>query len=49
VSDTVELIKRLHGLDIHLKLEGDRLGVNAPKGAVTPELREELGQRKDEI
>jgi amino acid adenylation domain-containing protein len=49
VSDTVELIKRLHGLDIHLKLEGDRLGVNAPKGAVTPELREELGRRKDEI
>ncbi|WP_439608604.1 amino acid adenylation domain-containing protein [Hydrogenophaga sp.] len=49
MSDTIELIKRLHGLDIHLKLDGDRLGVNAPKGAVTPELREELGRRKDEV
>ena len=49
MSDTVELIKRLQGLDIHLKLDGDRLSVNAPKGAVTPELREELGRRKDEV
>ncbi len=49
MSDTVELIKRLQGLDIHLKLDGDRLSVNAPKGAVTAELREELGRRKDEV
>lgn len=49
MSDTAELIKRLQGLDIHLKLDGDRLGVNAPKGAMSPELREELGRRKDEV
>ena len=49
MSDTAELIQRLHDLDIHLKLDGDRLGVNAPKGAVTPELREELGRRKEEV
>ena len=49
MSDTAELIRRLEALDIQLKLDGERLSVNAPKGAVTPALREELGQRKEEV
>ncbi len=49
MSDTAELIQRLAALDIQLKLDGERLSVNAPKGAVTPELREELGRRKEEV
>ena len=43
------LLERLRSLDIRLTLDGDRLGVNAPKGALTPELRDELGRRKDEV
>jgi amino acid adenylation domain-containing protein len=49
VNSTAELLERLRSLDIRLTLDGDRLGVNAPRGALTPELREELGRRKDEV
>jgi amino acid adenylation domain-containing protein len=49
VTSTAELLDRLRSLDVRLALDGDRLGVNAPKGALTPELREELGRRKEEL
>jgi hypothetical protein len=45
LTTTAELLERLRSLDIRLTLDGDRLGVNAPKGALTPALREELGRR----
>ncbi|MEO8152051.1 MAG: amino acid adenylation domain-containing protein [Rhizobacter sp.] len=44
------LLDRLRAADIRLTLEeGDRLSINAPKGALTPELRSELEQSKDGI
>ena len=47
---TVEsLLAELRARDIHLWAEGDQVKVNAPAGAMTPELREQLGQRKKEI
>ena len=44
-----ELLGLLHDLDIQLWLEDDRLRYNAPKGAMTPELRDRLVERKAEI
>lgn len=49
MTSTDELLERLRSLDIRISLDGERLGVNAPKGALTAELREELGRRKDEV
>ncbi|MCP5420388.1 MAG: amino acid adenylation domain-containing protein [Gammaproteobacteria bacterium] len=49
MTSIAELMERLVGLDIRLTLDGDRLTLNAPKGAVTAELRDELGLRKDEL
>jgi amino acid adenylation domain-containing protein len=43
------LLERLRSLDIRLALDGERLTVSAPKGAMTDALRAELGARKDEI
>ncbi|TXC66084.1 hypothetical protein FSC37_09560 [Piscinibacter aquaticus] len=48
-SETAELLERLRRLDIRLRLDGERLTVNAPEGALTPALREELGRRRDEV
>ena len=45
-SAMAQLLARLGALDIRLALDGERLTVNAPKGALTPELRAELGQHK---
>ena len=39
----LELLKELHTRDIHLECVGDKLRVNAPKGAVTPEIRARIG------
>ena len=36
-------------MDIKLRLEGDRLRCNAPKGVLTPAIKEELQTRKPEI
>ena len=44
-----ELLGRLRSLDVRLSLDGDRLNVSAPKGALTDELRAELSRRKEEI
>ena len=35
--------------EIHLWADGERLRCNAPKGLLTPELREQIQQRKNEI
>lgn len=44
-----ELLERLQALDIQLRVEGDRLRVNAPPGALTPALQSEIVQRKSEL
>ncbi|NCT99625.1 MAG: amino acid adenylation domain-containing protein [Comamonadaceae bacterium] len=44
-----DLLARLARLDIRLSVDGDKLNVSAPKGALTPALREELGRRKEEV
>lgn len=44
-----EFISYLDNLDIKLSHDGDQLRLNAPKGALTPELRAELSERKAEI
>ncbi len=44
-----ELLSYLSGKDIRLSLDSGRLVCNAPKGALTAELREHLALRKPEI
>lgn len=46
---TREFIASLESRDIRFSVRGDKLSVNAPDGALTPELRSEIGARKDEI
>ncbi|MGQ0750492.1 MAG: thioesterase domain-containing protein [Betaproteobacteria bacterium] len=43
------LLEELRIRDIRLRAEGDRLQCDAPAGALTPELREQLRRRKNEI
>ncbi len=43
---TLELLSDLQNLDIHLECVGDKLRVDAPKGALTPELRAILVEQK---
>jgi amino acid adenylation domain-containing protein/non-ribosomal peptide synthase protein (TIGR01720 family) len=45
----VELLSHLHSLDITCTVDGDRLRLNAPKGAITPALHARLGKHKAEI
>lgn len=45
----LDLLERLRSLDIHVRAEAGRLRVNAPAGALTSALREELSARKEEI
>ena len=42
-------LSELRSSDIHVTADGDRLRCNAPAGALTPELRDELRLRKNEI
>ncbi|MFC1715512.1 amino acid adenylation domain-containing protein [Candidatus Poribacteria bacterium] len=44
-----ELISQLRSLDIRLFVDDDYLGYEAPEGALTPELRNELVENKEEI
>jgi amino acid adenylation domain-containing protein len=44
-----ELLKQLRALDVRIWVEEDRLRVNAPKGALSPALREQMTASKDEI
>ena len=46
---TYDYLSKLKKRDIIITLEGDRLKINAPKGALSPDLKMELGQRKAEI
>jgi amino acid adenylation domain-containing protein len=44
-----EFISHLNDLDIRLSVEDEKLRVNAPKGVLTPELKERLSAHKEEI
>ena len=44
-----ELLSQLRARDIRIWVEDDRLRLNAPKGALTPELQEQLVAHKAEI
>lgn len=44
-----EFLADLRRRDIHVRAEGDRLHCDAPAGALTEELREELRRRKGEV
>lgn len=44
-----ELLTELRKLDAHVKLDGDRLRLNAPAGVLTDKHRHELKSRKQEI
>lgn len=44
---TVELLGQLRGRDAHLSVRGNRLAIDAPAGAVTPDLLEALRQQKE--
>ena len=46
---TVEFLTELHARKIHLWVEGETLKCRAPKGALTPEVRAGLAERKGEI
>jgi amino acid adenylation domain-containing protein len=46
---TAELIAKLKEQGVNLWFEGERLRFRAPKGALTPVLRAELGPRKSEV
>ena len=48
-ASTAEFVAYVRSLDVKLWLEGDRLRLNALKGAITPELRDELARRKPAI
>jgi len=45
----VDFLAHLHSLDIEVIIDGEQLRVNAPQGALTSELRAELGERKAEL
>lgn len=47
--DTAVFLEELRRRDIQVRLDGARLHCNAPAGALTPGLREELRRRKGEI
>ena len=44
-----EFLAYLKGLDIKLWLEGEKLRFQAPKGVMTPEIKEEIAAKKPEI
>ncbi|HEY9694284.1 MAG TPA: amino acid adenylation domain-containing protein [Oculatellaceae cyanobacterium] len=45
----VEFLSKLRSLDIQLIADGNKLRCNAPEGTLTPELHQEISQRKAEI
>jgi amino acid adenylation domain-containing protein len=45
----LDLLTRLRGLDVQLRLDGEQLRFSAPRGALTPELRQQLAARKREV
>ena len=49
LSKTVELLAQMKALGIELSAEGDTLRVDAPKGVLSPSIRELLSGRKADI
>lgn len=49
MRSVVELLGHLRSLHVALSLDGDVLKCSAPQGVLTPELRQQLGNRKPEI
>jgi len=49
MNSTFAFLSELHQQDIKLRLDNDQLRVNAPQGALTPELTAQLKARKAEI
>ena len=49
MNSLIELLSNLRSLGVILTLDGDRLICNAPKGAVTAQIRQKLADRKQEI
>lgn len=47
--NTIELLQHLRSLDVHLTVQDGKLGCNAPKGVLTPDLTAELKARKIEL
>jgi len=47
--NTLEFLSYLRSLDIKVSADGDRMRLSAPKGVLTPTLREQLAERKAEI
>jgi amino acid adenylation domain-containing protein len=47
--NTLEFLSYLRSLEVKLSANGDQLRLSAPKGVLTPTLREELAERKVEI
>ena len=45
----VELLTELEARGVYVTADGDRLKIRAPKGTITPELRERLEENKPEI
>jgi amino acid adenylation domain-containing protein len=46
---TIEFLARLHAREVRVWVDGNNLRCRAPKGALTPELRDQLAERKGEI
>ena len=46
---TAEFLVHLKDLGVEVAADGDRLRCGAPAGALTPDLRREIAQRKPEI
>lgn len=46
---TADLLEELRKLDVRVALDGDRLRLNAPVGALTDEHKRDLAQRKPEV
>jgi amino acid adenylation domain-containing protein len=49
MNSLIEMLSDLRSRGVELSVEGDRLQCNAPKGVITPEIREQLAKRKHEI
>lgn len=49
MTTTVDLLAELRELDVRVSLDGDRLRLNAPVGALTDEHKRKLAQRKQEV
>ncbi len=49
MNEVLDLLARLRKLDIKLELDGEKLKINAPKGALNDELKLELKEQKEAI